>query len=78
MPLACLALGPGPDADLRDPADAWPALSEVERTGAVLVRPDGHVAWRANTLPDSPVEALDAALHQLLSLPHMARAAETA
>ena len=25
----------------------WPALYGVEPTGAVLVRPDGHVAWRA-------------------------------
>lgn len=78
MPLTCLVIGPGSDADLRDSADVWPALSEVERTGAVLVRPDGHVAWRAHALPDSPVGALDAALHDLLSLPHMARAAETA
>ncbi|HET7717640.1 MAG TPA: hypothetical protein VFK86_18605, partial [Bauldia sp.] len=66
------------DADLRDPADAWPALSEVERTGAVLVRPDGHVAWRSPALPDGPTEALDSALRRLLSLPHMTRAAETA
>ena len=78
MPISCHMIGPGPDADLRDPADAWPALSEVERTGAVLVRPDGHVAWRAHMLPDAPAEALDAALRRLLSLTHMARAAETA
>jgi 2,4-dichlorophenol 6-monooxygenase len=78
MRVACLVVGPGPDADLRDPADAWPALSEVDRTGAVLVRPDGHVAWRTHGLPDMPGEALDAALHRLLSLTHMARAAETA
>jgi 2,4-dichlorophenol 6-monooxygenase len=71
-------IGPGPDADLRDPADAWPGISEVERTGAVLVRPDGHVAWRVHALPDAPAEALDAALHRLLSLSHMAQAAETA
>jgi 2-polyprenyl-6-methoxyphenol hydroxylase-like FAD-dependent oxidoreductase len=78
MPITCQMIGPGPDADLRDPADAWPGISEVERTGAVLVRPDGHVAWRAQALPDAPAEALDAALHRLLSLSHMAQAAETA
>ena len=33
MTVICLVIGPGPDADLRDPADVWPALSEVERTG---------------------------------------------
>jgi hypothetical protein len=44
----------------------------------VLVRPDGHVAWRAHSLPDSPGESLDAALRRLLSLPDAGRAAETA
>ena len=78
MPVACLVIGPGPEADLRDTGDAWPALSEVERTGAVLVRPDGHVAWRAHALPEQPSEALDAALHRLLSLTQMAETAETA
>jgi 2,4-dichlorophenol 6-monooxygenase len=78
MPVACLVIGHGADADLRDAGDKWPVLSEVERTGAVLVRPDGHVAWRVQSLPDQPAEALDAALHRLLSLTHMAQAAETA
>jgi 2,4-dichlorophenol 6-monooxygenase len=68
----------GPRADFQNGGDAWPALSEVDRSGAVLVRPDGHVAWRAPGLPDKPGEALDAALHRLLSLTHMAQAAETA
>ena len=78
MPIACLVVGPGADADFRDPANIWPDLSEVTRSGAVLVRPDGHVAWRAHELPEAPVDDLDAALRRLLSLPHMARAAETA
>lgn len=30
-------------------AQAWAALYGVEPEGAVLVRPDGHVAWRART-----------------------------
>jgi 2-polyprenyl-6-methoxyphenol hydroxylase-like FAD-dependent oxidoreductase len=33
--------------------------------GAVLVRPDGHVAWRTITEPDDPYTALRTALHQL-------------
>jgi 2,4-dichlorophenol 6-monooxygenase len=78
MPIACLVVGPGADADFRDPANTWPDLSEVTRSGAVLVRPDGHVAWRAHELPEAPVDDLDAALRRLLSLSHMARAAETA
>jgi 2,4-dichlorophenol 6-monooxygenase len=29
-----------------DPYCAWPAVREVHEAGAVLVRPDGYVAWR--------------------------------
>jgi len=38
------------------------ALYGISPSGAVLVRPDGHVAYRANALPFNPVAALDAAL----------------
>jgi hypothetical protein len=31
---------------------------QLGHDGAVLVRPDGHVAWRANTLPDDPSKCL--------------------
>jgi hypothetical protein len=31
----------------------------------VLVRPDGHVAWRAATAPDNPAETLRSVLHIL-------------
>jgi hypothetical protein len=78
MPVACLVIGNGTEADFRDPRSAWPALSEVGRDGAVLVRPDGHVAWRTHGLPDDPGGALDEALRRLLSLPDAVRAAETA
>jgi 2-polyprenyl-6-methoxyphenol hydroxylase-like FAD-dependent oxidoreductase len=78
MPVACIAVGNGTDADFRDPGSAWPALSEVGRDGAVLVRPDGHVAWRIHGLPDDPGGSLDEALRRLLSLPEASRAAESA
>ncbi|WP_366510928.1 hypothetical protein [Streptomyces sp. MP131-18] len=39
--------GIGTRGGLRDPYGTWAALREVEASGAVLVRPDGHVAWRA-------------------------------
>jgi 2-polyprenyl-6-methoxyphenol hydroxylase-like FAD-dependent oxidoreductase len=43
----------------------WPRLYGIESTGAVLVRPDGHVAWRHPTAPEptAPFTALSAALH---------------
>jgi hypothetical protein len=37
----------------------------IDPTGAVLVRPDGHVAWRAATAPADPAHALLEALRLL-------------
>ena len=51
LPITCLSIGPERTADLMDEQNVWPGLSEVEETGAVLVRPDGHVAWRCPKAP---------------------------
>lgn len=45
-----------------DHAASWGELREVGPTGALLIRPDGFVAWRWHTLPDDPRAALDTAL----------------
>ncbi|MGH3586765.1 MAG: hypothetical protein ACRDQ0_10625 [Pseudonocardia sp.] len=37
----------------------------VGRDGAVLIRPDGYVAWRSDAVAD-PAATLDAALGQVL------------
>jgi putative polyketide hydroxylase len=34
--------------------------------GAVLVRPDGFVAWRTNTLPTGPARRLEQAISTVL------------
>ena len=69
-PLAvrCLAIGSGPDADCEDPQRAWTNFSGTDDSGAVLVRPDRHVAWRSRTLPRNPGEELDVALRQILDM----------
>jgi 2,4-dichlorophenol 6-monooxygenase len=41
--LRCVVIG-GPGA--HDPYCAWAAIREIEEPGALLVRPDGYVAWR--------------------------------
>ena len=64
--LRCVAIGNGGEADVGDPGGAWPTLSEVGPGGAVLVRPDGHVAWRSHALPEAPGEALTAVLSEVL------------
>jgi 2,4-dichlorophenol 6-monooxygenase len=39
-----------------DPDGCWTGLREVRADGAVLVRPDNHVAWRAVAPPTDPGE----------------------
>ncbi|EWM17364.1 2,4-dichlorophenol 6-monooxygenase [Kutzneria sp. 744] len=43
---------------LRDAYGEWLRAREIEEDGALLVRPDGHIAWRAARLPDDPAAAL--------------------
>ena len=45
IPLVACTVGPG--GDLGDPGGAWRELYGVDGDGAVLIRPDGYVAWRS-------------------------------
>jgi putative polyketide hydroxylase len=56
----------GADADLLDLENGWPAKLGVSAEGAVLVRPDGFVAWRTSTLPTSPESRLMQVLSSIL------------
>jgi hypothetical protein len=55
----------GADADVRDPEGRWPAAYGVETDGAVLVRPDGHVAWRERSSVAHPERAIEDALRAM-------------
>ncbi|MFK0280895.1 FAD-dependent monooxygenase [Streptomyces sp. NPDC090499] len=50
-----------------DPDGRWTALAEVDPAGAILVRPDNHVAWRSRT--DSDSEGLSRAVESVLRGP---------
>jgi 2-polyprenyl-6-methoxyphenol hydroxylase-like FAD-dependent oxidoreductase len=54
------------DAELAVPDDSFTEAYDVSRTGVVLVRPDGFVAWRARVASSGPVESLAAALRTAL------------
>jgi 2,4-dichlorophenol 6-monooxygenase len=46
--------------------EGWRAQCGLGEEGALLVRPDQHVAWRADALPADPAAALRAALATIL------------
>ncbi|HSZ07538.1 MAG TPA: FAD-dependent monooxygenase [Steroidobacteraceae bacterium] len=76
--LAAAAIADATDAPLKafhigspgyrqGPGDkTWESLVGVGATGALLIRPDGHVGARWATLPDDPRTVLGAALEQIL------------
>jgi len=52
--------------ELHDPENGFAAAYGITATGAVLVRPDGFVAWRAKLSETKPQETLKAVLQRLL------------
>lgn len=59
----------GRDGDLIDLDERWCATYGVTSEGAVLVRPDGFVAWRSKGLEESPQVTLEQILDRLLCSP---------
>lgn len=55
-----------PDGSLVDRERAFPALYGTGEVGAVVVRPDGVVAWRATAAPPDPRAEVDRVLRRLL------------
>ena len=55
--------------DVADADGIWAGLKQIEDDGAVLVRPDVHVGWRAATLPADPAQALSDAISRILDRP---------
>ncbi|WP_406302413.1 FAD-dependent monooxygenase [Streptomyces sp. NBC_00885] len=66
--LDAYAIGEGPDADLVPEGDTdWAALHSVTEQGAVLVRPDGFVAWRSPGAVSDPEGVLHEVMATVLS-----------
>jgi 2,4-dichlorophenol 6-monooxygenase len=64
LDITVTAIGPG--CRFGDPYDGWRRLRGVSDSGAVLVRPDAHVAWRAEEAGERERHALRAAVASLL------------
>lgn len=64
VPLTSYRVGNGPDAELTPEGDTdWSAAHGTTPAGAVLVRPDGFVAWRS----PGPVPAAESVLREVLT-----------
>jgi hypothetical protein len=62
-PLSAFSIGAS--GDLGDPDGKWHEAYGVDSDGAVLVRPDGHVAWRSRSGASNPLQVLREALDRL-------------
>ena len=57
----------GSGGEYADSEGAWARLRQIDESGAVLVRPDMHIGWRAITLPQQAEAALSGAFGAILS-----------
>lgn len=68
LPLTCYRVGGEADHDLAPEAGSdWAELHGTAADGAVLVRPDGFVAWRSHASATDPERTLKDALAVVLS-----------
>ena len=56
----------GPEGELLCPKGTWESLAGILGTGALLIRPDGFVAWRSWKQPVNVREKLEMMLLQAL------------
>ncbi|MEU1407601.1 FAD-dependent monooxygenase [Streptomyces sp. NPDC005728] len=62
VPLRVVRVG---DDNSRDTYGEWSRVGEIAEDGVLLVRPDGHVAWRRTTAPETAQAARDELLGAL-------------
>ena len=77
LPLDAVRIGHS-EGDLFDPRLLWARRRAIQRDGAILVRPDRHVAWRQVTAVDDPRAALADALGRVLARAVEAKTTATA
>jgi 2,4-dichlorophenol 6-monooxygenase len=66
LPVAAVTVGPG--CQYEDPFGDWARASEIEDNGALLVRPDEVVAWRAKGAAKNAAAELGGALRRILGV----------
>ena len=56
----------GGRSELQCSQGTWLSIYGIQNNGAVLIRPDGHVAWRCRTNSDEPADQLIKAMRTIL------------
>jgi len=56
----------GPAGDVQDTDNKWQSQAGIQTDGAILVRPDGFVAWRSQVGTSQPEQQLEMVLKQIL------------
>ncbi len=65
IPIRCHVIGPR--QKYVDHTGDWARASEISDTGCLLVRPDQHVAWRADEMQSDPAGELDRVMTTILA-----------
>lgn len=65
LPIEVIIVGPG--RQYTDLYFDWERIRGVGEDGAVLVRPDKHVGWRVQNLPEDPAASLHTALASMMA-----------
>ncbi|MGW0885824.1 FAD-dependent monooxygenase [Streptomyces sp. NPDC002671] len=64
IPIVTARIGHG--AEYADVDGSWEAVRQMTDEGALLVRPDNHVAWRSPSGDENPADALGSAISRIL------------
>lgn len=67
LPFELAAMRIGPGCEVSDLYGEWADLSEIGETGALLIRPDQHIAWRCKASTGNERETLRTVLAQCLA-----------
>jgi putative polyketide hydroxylase len=67
LDLAAYRIGPDGDGEVRDRDGRADASLRLRENDAVLVRPDGFIAWRTPTPEPEPERAIEQALRHIIS-----------
>ncbi|MCY4179071.1 MAG: 2,4-dichlorophenol 6-monooxygenase, partial [Litoreibacter sp.] len=57
----------GPRQEYIDHTGDWARAREIGDAGCIITRPDQHVCWRNDVLPDDPAAELTRVLTQILA-----------